>query len=206
VKVTNTSDFQVTDAGCKKATGKTLTQWFKELDKIDGLKQGRRASTLHMYESTHRADPWWPTTIYVEYEAHHGVKKKDGLAEGYSICATKTINAPVTKVYKTWTNPKAFAEMFGDGGKQAVKEGGSVSCSGGCKGTFLRVRPNKDLRFTWEHEGCTAPMRVDVQFQDTKGKCLMNVMTSRIQTRPESDGLRNAWADALKRLKSLCES
>ena len=25
-------------------------------------------------------------------------------------------------------------------------------------------------------------------------------------TRPESDGLRNAWADALTRLKSLCES
>ena len=36
-------------------------------------------------------------------------------------------------------------------------------------------------------------MRVDVQFQDNNGKCLMNVMTSRIQTRPESDGLRNAW-------------
>ncbi len=35
-------------------------------------------------------------------------------------------------------------------------------------------------------------LRVDVQFQSYKGKCLMNVMTSRIQTRPESDGLRNA--------------
>ena len=132
-------------------------------------------------------------------------QKKDGLAEGYSICATKTINAPVDKVYKAWTDPKKFAEMFGDEGKQTVKDGGSISCKGGCKGTFIRIRPNKDLRFTWEHKGCTAPMRVDVQFQDNKGKCLMNVMTSRIQTRPESDGLRNAWAEALTRLKSLCE-
>ncbi len=206
VRITNTSDFPVTDAGCKKATGKTLKQWFKELDTLDGLKQGRRASTLHIYETMGKADPWWPTTIYVEYEAHHGVTKKDGLAEGYSICATKSIKAPVAKVYKTWTNPKAFAEMFGNAGKQTVKEGGSISCTAGCKGTFLRVRPNKDLRFSWEHKGCTAPMRVDVQFQNNKGKCLMNVMTSRIQTRPESDGLRNAWADALNRLKSLCES
>ena len=204
MKVTNKSDFPVTDAGCKKATGKTLKQWFTELDKLDGLTQGRRASTLHIYAD--KMDPWWPTTIYVEYEAHHGVKKKDGLAEGYSICATKTIKAPVGKVYQTWTNPTQFAEMFGDEGQQVLREGGSISCEGGSRGTFLRIRPNKDLRFSWEHTGCTAPMRVDVQFQDNKGKCLMNVMTSRIQTRAESDGLRNAWAEALTRLKSLCES
>ena len=49
-------------------------------------------------------------------------------------------------------------------------------------------------------------MQVDVQFQDNKGKCLMNVMTSRIQTLAESDGLRNAWAEALDRLKEICES
>jgi uncharacterized protein YndB with AHSA1/START domain len=148
---------------------------------------------------------WWPTTIYVEYEAHHGVTKKDGLAEGYSICATKTIKAPVARVYETWTDPAGFAEMFGDQGTQVVEEGGALSCRGGCKGTFLRVRPNKDLRLTWEHTGCMAPMRLHVQFQDIKGKCLMNAMTSRIQTRPEADGLRNAWAAALTRLKSVCE-
>ncbi len=48
-------------------------------------------------------------------------------------------------------------------------------------------------------------MLVDVQFQDNKGKCLMNVMTSRTQTRAEADGLRNAWTDALNRLKEMCE-
>ena len=56
MRITNTSDFPITDGGCKKATGKTLQQWFKELDKIDGLKQGRMASTQHIYAS--RADPW----------------------------------------------------------------------------------------------------------------------------------------------------
>jgi uncharacterized protein YndB with AHSA1/START domain len=203
MKVANKPDFPITDAACKKATGKTLKQWFKELDAMDGLKKGRRACAQHIY--TKELGAWWPTTIYVEYEAQHGVTKKDGLAEGYSICATKTINAPVAKVYKTWTNAAKFTEMFGDGGKQAVKVDGEISCKSGCKGTFTRIRPDKDLRFKWEHKGCTAPMQVDVQFQDNKGKCLMNVMTSRIQTRAEADGLRNAWADALNRLKAMCE-
>ena len=203
MRVTNKSDFPVTDAACKKATGKTLKQWFTELDGIDGLGKGRRASTQHIYAEV--PDAWWPTTIYVAYEAHHGVTKKDGLGEGYSICATKTIKAPVAKVYETWTDPASFAEMFGDGGTQSLEEGGALACQAGCKGTFLRIRPHRDLRFTWEHEGCTALMRVDVQFQDNKGKCLMNVMTSRIQTRPEADGLRNAWTEVLTRLKARCE-
>ena len=82
MRITNKSDFPVTDAACKSATGKTLKQWFKELDRIQGLKIGRRASTQHIY--SHAADPWWPTTIYVEYESHHSVKKKDGRPEGYN--------------------------------------------------------------------------------------------------------------------------
>ena len=203
MKVVNKPDFPITDAACKKGTGKTLKQWFKELDAMDGLKKGRRACTQHIY--TKELGAWWPTTIYVEYEAHHGVTKKDGLAEGYSICVTKSINAPVAKAYKTWTNAAKFKEMFGDGGKQTVKVDGEISCKSGCKGTFTRIRPDKDLRFMWEHKGCTAPMQVDVQFQDNKGKCLMNVMTSRIQTRAESDGLRDAWTEALNRLKAMCE-
>ncbi len=204
MKVENKPDFPVTDEACKKATGKTLKQWFKELDKIDGLKIGRRAGTQKILAESN--DTWWATTIYVEYEAHHGVKKKDGLAEGYSICATKTIKASVADVYKAWTDAAKFAKMFGDSGKQSVKDGGEVSCKGGCKGKCTRVRPNKDLRMTWEHKGSTAPMQVDVMFQDNKGKCLMNVMTARIQTRPEADGLRNAWSEVLNRLKEICES
>ncbi len=203
MKITNQPDHPVTDAECKNATGKTLKQWFKDLDAADALKLGRRDTVKHIYEE--KPDVWWSTTIAVEYEGHKGVKKKDGLPEGYTICVTKTIAAPVAAVYKAWTDPKKFAEMFGDGGKQAVKDGGELSCKGGCKGTFTRVRADKDLRFNWEHPGSTAPMQVDVQFQDAKGKCLMNVMTSRIQTRAESDGLRNAWFEALTRLKAICE-
>ncbi len=203
MKVTNTPDFEVSEASCKAATGKSLTEWFAELDKVDGLKLGRRDSCQHI--NSQFAHIWWPPTIYVEYEKHKGIVKKDGLQEGYSICVTKTISAPVEKTYSVWTDPAKFAEMFGDNGKQKVDEGGTLSCDGGCKGTFLRVRPNKDLRFTWEHPGCTAPMTVDVMFQDAKGKTLMNVMTSRIQTRGEADGLRNAWTDALNRLKAIAE-
>jgi hypothetical protein len=49
-------------------------------------------------------------------------------------------------------------------------------------------------------------MQIDVQFQDKgKGKTGLLVNLSRIQTRAEADGLRVAWAEALDRLKAVCE-
>jgi uncharacterized protein YndB with AHSA1/START domain len=206
MQVTNKPDFPVNDDVCKAATGKTFGEWFAFLDSIDGLKLGRRESANRIYSTIGGTDAWWPTTIYVQYEGRHGVVKKDGLSEGYTICCTKTIGAPVEKTYAAWTDPKGFASFFCDTGKQELVEGGAIACSCGCKGSFSRIRENKDLRFTWEHPGATAPMMVDVQFQDNKGKTLMNVMTSRIQTREEADGLRDAWAGALNKLKALAEA
>ncbi|MBX3097757.1 MAG: SRPBCC domain-containing protein, partial [Fimbriimonadaceae bacterium] len=112
----------------------------------------------------------------------------------------------VEKVYAAWTDPATFAELFGDDAQQDVNEGGTISCGGGCKATFTRIRPNKDLRFTWEHPGITSPITTDVQFQDNKGKTLMNVMSSRIQARGEADGLRASWAEFLNGLKAKSES
>ncbi len=204
MKVSNASEHPVTDESCRTATGRALSEWFAFLDSIGGLKKGRRASMMEMW--TPGTDSWWATTIYVEYEAHHGVRKKDGLPEGYSICATKSINAEPAKVFATWADPASFAKMFGDNARQELREGAGLSCDAGCKGTYTRIRENKDLRFTWEHPGCTSPMLVDVTFQENKGKTVINVMTSRIQSRAESDGLRIAWSDALSRLKVLAET
>jgi len=76
----------------------------------------------------------------------------------------------------------------------------------GDKGSFLRVRENKDIRMSFENKNFSAPTQVDVQFQDKgKGKTGLLVNHTRIQTREEADGLRAAWAEALDRLKAHCE-
>ena len=76
----------------------------------------------------------------------------------------------------------------------------------GDRGTFLRVRLNKDLRFTFGNPDFSSESQVDVQFQDKgKGKTGLLVNHSRIQTRAEADALRVSWAEALDRLKAKCE-
>ena len=205
MKCTLKADHPVTNEAAKAATGKTLDQWFSELDQADGLKLGRREINSRL--NAQKLDPWWCTTIAVEYEKHHDVRKKDGLFEGYFVCATKTIGAAPADVFKAWANGAELSKWFGGGTKADVKDGGTFQNKDGDSGTFLRVRQNKDLRLTFENTGLSAPTQVDVQFQDKgKGKTGLLVNHTRIQTRDEADGLRAAWAQALEQLKANCES
>lgn len=205
MKSTLKPDHPVTNEAAKSETGKTLDQWFAELDKQDGLKQGRRAN--NNYLAAQKIDFWWCTTIAVEYERHHDVRKKDGLLEGYFVCATKTIAVPPEEVFKAWSTADVLGKWFGAGTKAEVKDGGSYANKDGDKGQFLRVRANKDIRMTFENAALSAPTQVDVQFQDKgKGKTGLLVNHTRLQTRAEADGLRAAWAGALDQLKAICES
>ena len=198
------SDHPVTNEAAEAATGKTLDQWFALLDAWDGLKKGRRAVNSHLYEQ--KVDPWWCTTISVEYEKHHDIRKKDGLYEGYFICSTKTIAAPIDDVFKAWSTGETLSKWFSASAKADVKDGGTYQTKDGDKGTFLRVRKNKDIRMTFENPAFSSASQVDVQFQDKgKGKTGLLVNHARLQTRAEADGIRTAWAKALDQLKSLCE-
>ena len=203
------SDFPVTDAACKKGTGKTLKEWFAELDAQPDLNQKRRDAVSWIYDTikAKSSDVWWPTTIWVEYErVHKVVNRKDGRAEGYNICSTKTIAATVADVYAAWTDAAALAQWFGKKVKADVADGGKWADGDGNSGEYLRVRANKDLRFTFNHADAEAPTLVDVTIADkAKGKTGLTLMHQRIQNRQEADGLRNAWSQAFDRLKQHLE-
>jgi len=49
MKVEIAADFPVTDAACKKATGKSLKEWFAEIDSRDDLKTKRREA-IHCWK------------------------------------------------------------------------------------------------------------------------------------------------------------
>lgn len=201
------SDFPVTEAACKKATGKGLKEWFAELDAKPGQKRRDAISWIVELIGATSTDIWWATTIWVEYErAHKVVNKKDGRAEGYNICSTKTIAAPVADVYAAWTDAGALCQWFGAKMKVDVTERGKWNDGDGNSGEYLRIRVNKDLRFTFNHTDAEAPTLVDFTIADKgKGKSGLTLMHQRIQSRPEADGLRNAWSHAFDRLKQRLE-
>lgn len=195
----------MTDEAIKAATGKTWSEWFDYLDGKDGKNMGRRNMGNHLYAEL-KLDAWWAPTVTNEYEVSRGIVEKDGRPKGYGICCTKTISAPVEACYAAWVEAGTLEKWFGTGCKVSAEEGGEFSSADGDKATFKRVRPNKDLRFTYERDGITPDTIVDVSFTDNgKGKTGLLVNHDRILKRAEADALREGWGEALTRLKSLLE-
>ena len=74
------------------------------------------------------------------------------------------------------------------------------------RGTFKRIRENKDLRFTWVGETGDESL-VDVVLTDKGGgKTGLLVNHDRLQTKAEADGIRRAWSEAIDRMKKHLES
>jgi uncharacterized protein YndB with AHSA1/START domain len=200
------TQYPMTDEAILEATGKTWETWFAELDTRGGPGQGRRAVGDYLFGEC-KLDPWWSATLVVAYEDARGVVEKDGRSKGYMICVTKTITAPLDRVYAAWASADELNHWFSSSNQAEVVDGGRYQSADGDTGTYKRVRPNKDLRMTWENPAYTPGTQVDVAFADKgKGKTGITITHDRIQTRAEADGLRAGWAAAMDALKQYLEA
>ncbi len=200
MKIDLTPDCPVTEEACQAATGRTIASWIEALEgQGDSCKSRRDA--INWLVPQMKKDFWWATTVWVEMERRKSIVKKDGRGEGYNICSTKTVNAPVSKVFAAFAGPGDLAWF---GGK--VEADHSLKSSEGHSGQATRCRQDKDLRYVWQTAGMPDPTEVDVMFAEKAGKTGITLNHNRIQTREEADGLRRAWGEALSRLKSELEA
>jgi uncharacterized protein YndB with AHSA1/START domain len=206
MKVERKADHAVSEAACKEATGKTLADWFKVLDKNGGIAAGRRSLSVQMRDAYKVADAWWVTTIVNEYEIARGDLAKDGKPKGYSICPTKSIKASPQTCFEAFASARALDKWFGAKNELKLAEGGHLRNADGNRATIKKVTPGKLLKLLAEDQGLTLPTPVDIKFEGAGARCTVMVSIDRLQTRAEADGYRRAWSDALERLKTCIES
>ena len=204
MKVERKSDHAVSEASCKEATGKTLAEWFKALDKHGGVTLGRRELS-HWLIDAHEADPWWATTIVNEYEIARGDLAKDGKPKGYAICPTKSIQASAKDCYAAFATAKALDAWYGPKHEVDLRDGGFWKNADGNRATIRKATPGKNIRLIAEDTGLTLPTPVEIKFAPSGAKCTVMVSIDRLQTRAEADGYRRAWSEALTRLKTHVE-
>lgn len=205
MRVERKSDYAVSEASCKKATGKTLAEWFKALDKHGGIPLGRRELSKWV-EHEHKVDIWWATTIVNEFEIARGDLARDGKPKGYSICPTKSIKASPADCYAAFANAKALDKWFGAKHDVEMREGGHWRNADGNRASIRKATAGKNIRLLAEDEGLTLPTPVEIKFTPNGANCTVMVSIERLQTRAEADGYRRAWADALNRLKATVEA
>jgi uncharacterized protein YndB with AHSA1/START domain len=205
MKVERKADHAVSETSCKSATGKTIAEWFKALDKHGGVALGRR-SLSKWVEHEHDVELWWATTIVNEYEIARGDLAKDGKPKGYSICPTKSIKASPRDCFAAFANAKSLNEWFGPKHDVDMREGGHWRNGDGNRANISKVNTGKNIRMVAEDDGLTLPTPVEIQFTGAGDKCTVMVKIDRLQTRAEADGYRRAWGEALEKLKSVVEA
>lgn len=174
------SDYPVTDEACKAATGKTIAEWSEVIGNHPEVANRRREALYFLTGEMGRTTVgyWWAVTVWVEHERRIGRTQKDGRFEGYNICSTKSVDAPVERVQQA-----LLGEVPGP----------------------VRVREGKSIRCEWKTEGVDTPSEVEVLLATNGGKTGITLNHKRIQSREEADGLRIYWSARLAELKKSLE-
>lgn len=93
----------ISDATVQLRTGKRWKEWFSILDHIGGKKKSHRELVIFLNQRYPRLGGWWEQMITVAYEQARGLRQPHQQAAGFTANVSKTINAPLARLYSAWT-------------------------------------------------------------------------------------------------------
>lgn len=183
-KVVNGKAPTIGDDAVKAKTGKTWRQWFSILDKARAreLKHAQIAAYLH---ETCGCPGWWSQMIAVTYEQTRGLRLKHEQPEGFQVSKSKTITAPVARLFQAWNDNEVRGKWL-TGGKLTVSS----------------ATRNKYVRGGWS-DGKT---RIEVNFYPkSNGKSQVTVTHSKLPNARAAERTQDYWGTQLDKLRALLE-
>jgi uncharacterized protein YndB with AHSA1/START domain len=130
--------------------------------------------------------------VTVTYEQARGLRDAHEKSGGYEISVSRTIAAPVSKVFNAWQDERTRALWLAEPGASAT---GPL--------TIRKATANKSLRLNWT-DGKTI---VAVAFlAKGTGKSQVVAQHGKLPDAKSAARMKKFWAGALDRLKELMES
>ena len=170
----------MSDAAVQAKTGKDWKQWFAVLDKAGARKMSHQEIVKYLHEHE-GVGPWWQQMVTVSYEQARGLRDLHQKPGGYEISVSRTINAPVAKLFRAFTVAKSR-----DGWLQ--EEGLTI------RGSV----PNKSVRITWSDQK-TSVVVAFVSKGDNKTQVV--AQHGKLPNAKASQKMKTFWGDALDRLR-----
>ena len=169
----------MSDEAVKSKTGKIWKEWFAFLDKAGARKMSHQEIVSYL-RAKHDVGPWWQQMVTATYEQASGLRDKHERPEGYQISVSRTLNTPVTKLFKSFANEKARNEWLGEDGL-----------------TVRKATTNKSMRITWK-DGKTS---LEINFYP-KGDNKSQVVVQHIKLpdAKSSATMKAYWTKALDQL------
>ncbi len=171
---------RMSDEAVRSKTGKTWAEWFKILDAA-GAKKLDHKSIVAILSEQHGIGSWWRQMVTVGYEREHGLRQVHQNARGFSASASKTMAAPVMKLFNAWNDKKVRQRWLPKSDFEIRK-----------------ATPGKSMRITWVDKNTN----VDVGFfPKGKDKSQVAVQHDKLADSKAVARMKLFWGKALERLQ-----
>jgi uncharacterized protein YndB with AHSA1/START domain len=175
---------RMSDAAVQAKTGKTWKEWFAILDKAGARKLSHQDIVKHLHEHE-GVGPWWQQMVTVSYEQARGLRDPHQKPAGYEISVSRTINAPVAKVFRAFTVAKT---------RDAWLKEDELTIRGAIA--------NKSLRLTWSDQKSSVVIAF-VPKGDNKTQVV--AQHAKLPNAKAAQKMKSYWGDALDRLRGSIE-
>jgi hypothetical protein len=184
IKTAKATSPRMSDDAVKAKTGKTWKEWFAVLDRA-GAKKMTHQEIANYLHTKHAVPPWWTQMVTVTYEQQSGLREKHQRPDGYQISVSRTINVPLSKLYKSVASEKSRNAWLAE--KDLV---------------VRRATANKTMRVTWSD----GKQNLEFYFYPKgDGKSQIVVQHSKIPDAKNAAKLKTYWSTALDRLRATLE-
>ena len=175
---------RMSDEAVKARTGRTWKEWFAILDKA-GAKKMTHQDIVKLINTSHGVGPWWQQMVTATYEQQRGLRDQHQKPEGYEISVSRTVAAPLAKLFKCFKSEQSRTEWLAEDGLIVRK-----------------ATTNKSMRMTWK-DGKTS---LEINFY-SKGadKSQVVVQHSKLSDAKGAAKMKTYWGRALDRLRELLE-
>ena len=171
---------RMSEEAVKSKTGKSWVELFKILDAAGAKKLGHKGIVAILNEQ-HSVGPWWRQMVTVGYEQERGLREVHQNARGFSVSASKTMAAPVMRVFNAWNDKKTRQRWLPKSDFEIRK-----------------ATPGKSLRITWVDK----KTNVDVGFYPKgKDKTQVAVQHDELADAKAVARMKGFWSKALASLQ-----
>jgi uncharacterized protein YndB with AHSA1/START domain len=174
---------RMSDEAVESKTGKNWNRWFKHLDAAGAKKMSHREIVAHLSEK-HGVRPWWTQMVAVTYEQARGLRDRHEKPAGFEISVSRTMDAPVSKAFKAWTDEKLRRQWLSS------------------KLTIRKATANRTLRINWEDDKTSLAIAFVAKAKD---KTQVVAQHGKLADAKAAAKMKKFWAGALDRMKESIE-
>jgi uncharacterized protein YndB with AHSA1/START domain len=124
---------------------------------------------------------------------------------GWEIGVSRTIDAPVERVWQVLTSARGRAIWLGPGARLRPTKGAQYATKDGIRGEVRSFRPEDRLRITWQPADWAhdSTVQVAVASRRDRDKTTLRFHQERLRSAAQRERQRAYWREVMERLEPL---